>query len=108
MRSVQNPVNLHMTHPQNPVFFLGNLGDSVMESFKTVGKRFTFGGDTAKDQRVYYFNTKELIDNKFGTPNPIPFRVVDSKIGLDADDTSAITPIAEAFLNNIEVTSNND
>ena len=68
-----------------PSIFAGSLGDSIKETFRVIGKRFTYGGDTAKDQRVYYFNTKEIMDNKFGTPNPIMFRIVDSRINLDME-----------------------
>ena len=59
-----------------PSIFSGKLGTSIIETFKTIGKRFAYGGDTGKDQRVYYFNTKEIADNKFGTANPVPFKVV--------------------------------
>ena len=68
-----------------PSIFAGNLGDSIKQSFATIGKRFTFGGDTGKDQRIYYFNTKELIGNKYGTPSSVPFRVVDERAGIDID-----------------------
>ena len=60
-----------------PSLFYGNLGENVKNTFVTMAKRFTFGGNTAKDQRVYFFNTKEILNNMYGTANPIPFHIVD-------------------------------
>ena len=70
-----------------PSLFFGDatLKDRVLQSFERVGARFAFGGDAANDQRVYFFNAKEIMDNKFGTATPVPFRVVDANIGLDTD-----------------------
>ena len=65
-----------------PSIFYGNLGENILETFKNIGKRFTFGGEAPKDQRVYYFNTKEILDNKFGTPTPIIFEVVNRNINM--------------------------
>ncbi len=65
-----------------PSLFAGSLGKSIIDTFKLIGKRFTYGGDTGKDQRVYYFNTKEILSNKFGTPSPIIFEVVNKRIGI--------------------------
>lgn len=68
-----------------PSIFTGGLKKGIVDSFKTFGRRFTFGGDTAKDQRVYFINTKEILDNKFGTATPIPFRIVDKRLNFDYD-----------------------
>ena len=68
-----------------PSVFCGDLGEGIRNVFQQIGKRFTFGGETPKDQRVYFVNTKELVGNKYGTPNPVPFRVVDANVGLDID-----------------------
>lgn len=68
-----------------PSLFGGDLGESIMNTFKAIGKRFTFGGSAGKDQRVYFFNTKEIMDNLYGTATPVPFRYIDDNIGLDLD-----------------------
>ena len=68
-----------------PSVFAGSLGESIGQVFRNIGKRFTFGGEAPKDQRVYYFNTKEVPGNKYGTASPVPFRVVDARAGIDMD-----------------------
>ncbi len=68
-----------------PTIFYGGLGNGLKGSWESLKRRFTFGADTAKDQRVYFFNLKEILGNKFGTFSPVPFRVVDQNIGLDVD-----------------------
>lgn len=68
-----------------PSLFAGELSQSILDTFASLGKRFQFGGQAPQDQRVYYFNTKELTGNKYGTPSPVPFRVVDQNVGLDVD-----------------------
>lgn len=67
------------------IFAGGGFGANALASLKSVFERFKFGGQAGRDSRVYYFNIKELIGNKYGTPSPVPFRVVDSNIGLDID-----------------------
>ena len=68
-----------------PSIFYGKLGENLKASWQVLKRRFISGGDTAKDQRIYFFNLKEIMDNKYGTPTPVPFRVVDNNIGLDVD-----------------------
>ncbi len=68
-----------------PSIFSGDLGEGIKGTFASIGERFAHGGQVGTDTRVYYFNTKEIVGNKYGTPTPVPFRVVDRNIGLDID-----------------------
>ena len=69
-----------------PSIFYGGLNKAnIMATLNLVAERLAFGGQAPKDQRVYFVNIKEIVGNKYGTPNPVPFRVVDQNIGLDID-----------------------
>ena len=69
-----------------PTLLYGDLNTEKLKAvLKEAFDRFSFGGQLGRDQRVYYFNTKEIIGNKYGTPGAVPFRVVDANIGLDMD-----------------------
>ena len=54
----------------SPSFFGGQFGPV----FKEMWQRFTYGGTPAKEQAIFFFNAKEILDNKFGTATPIPFQ----------------------------------
>ena len=68
-----------------PSIFYGSLGENLKKTWEVLKKRFTLGGDTGKDQRIYYFNIKEIIGNKYGTANPVGFRVYYPNINLDTE-----------------------
>ena len=72
----------------SPSFFAGQFG----AVFKEMWQRFTFNGATAKQQAVFFFNIKEIMDNKFGTPAPIPFQ--DWSHPIPNQMTNTITPLA--------------
>ncbi len=63
-----------------PSIFTGGLGKGIIDTFKTIGKRFTYGGQTAKDQRVYYVNLLTIVGNKFGSPQAK--KITDEKYGM--------------------------
>ena len=68
-----------------PSIFLGGFKSALSSVFSEISSRFSYGGQTGQDQRVYFINTKEITGLKYGTPNPIPFRVVEEKAGIDMD-----------------------
>lgn len=79
------PGEFRFDNSTEPSLFTGPLGEGIKKTFETIGKRFTFGGEPPKDQRVYYINTRELMDNKFGTPTPIPFHIANHRTGFEME-----------------------
>lgn len=77
---------MSLNRAANPASSTGPFnGEKMKAVLKTTFDRLSFGGQAGRDQRVYFFNTKEILGNKYGTPSPVPFRVVDGNIGLDVD-----------------------
>lgn len=70
-----------------PSFFAGQFG----ETFKEMWERFTYNGASSKEQSVFFFNTKEILDNRFGTATPIPFQ--DWSHPLVNEMTNSISPL---------------
>ncbi len=78
------PGNYTFDSASSPSIFDGGWS-GISNTFKDMLGRFIYGGDVNKSQRVYYVNTKHIGNNLFGTPTPVPFRLIDKNIGLDVD-----------------------
>ena len=72
----------------SPSFFAGQFGPV----FKEMWQRFTYGGSPAKEQAVFYFNIKEILDNKFGTATPIMFQ--DWSHAIPNQMTNSLAPMS--------------
>ena len=72
----------------SPSFFAGQFGPV----FKEMWQRFTYGGTPAKEQAVFYFNIKEILDNKFGTATPIMFQ--DWSHAIPNQMTNSLSPMS--------------
>lgn len=68
-----------------PSVFDKTFSEGLDLIFDKITEKLTYGGFAPKDSRIYYFNLKEIMDNKFGTATPIMFRILDKNIGLDID-----------------------
>ncbi len=68
-----------------PSLLYGDLGENIKNTFKNAWERFTFAGNIAKDQRVYYINKKDIRGNLYGTSTPIDFHIVHKKSGYEYD-----------------------
>ncbi|MCX4364153.1 MAG: SPFH domain-containing protein [Bacilli bacterium] len=52
-----------------PSVFEGGFFKGIGDSIKKIGNRITYGGQPARDQRVYYVNLLNITGNKFGSSN---------------------------------------